>query len=149
MRHGTGYAGGAYTFTVGVITNGFHVQAGDGVGRIGVRTGHKTGAVIDIPFVQSILHHRMIFQPGTSAEIDIILLGYEIISRRIQRIGCHVAIPPGKSGLPRPDPGDIFYFRGLIEIGDDIGFDKSPHPIADKEYAPGTMMRKGGFHADR
>ena len=44
-----------------IITNLFHIQTGHRLSNIGMRTGLKTYAIIGVPLMQTILHHRVVF----------------------------------------------------------------------------------------
>jgi hypothetical protein len=67
-------------------------------------TGLKIGAVIHIPFMQSIFDHGVITETILSTEVDIVHVGLIIIPRCPGSIGRYIAVPPWKSGFAGFNP---------------------------------------------
>ena len=51
--------------------------------------------------MQAIFDHRMILQTIACTEVYVVLIRYEIVARRIDGVGHHIAIPPGKRAFAR------------------------------------------------
>ncbi len=135
----------AYAFGSGIITDALHVQTGEGFGRIGMRTGGIAFAVVYIPGDAAIADDSMISQLVTGAEVDIILIGLEIYSRLKGGIRDDVSVPPMKIRLSGVEPGEIFDGAAVVEIGEEVGFEKGAGPGADKQHRQGVRWGRSAL----
>src|SRR5688572_21897058 len=113
-----------------VVTHRFHVEAVYRFRYIGMRSRLKVLAIVRIPLMIAMLYNRVIFQSVSSAEINMILLRYKVVSWRVNRIGNDVAIPPGERRLTRLDPANILDLVWFVQICDNVRFDQRSNTIA-------------------
>src|SRR5579864_4033373 len=113
-----------------------------------MRTGVIADTVIGIPGDTAEANDRVVVDLVAGAEIDIVLVGLEIDTGGDGGVGEDIAIPPVKIGFAGVEPGQVFDGAGIVQIGEEIGFEKGAGSGSYEQYPPWGPVRQRRFYPD-
>jgi len=101
--------------------------------NVGIGAYHAiSGGITCIPGKSPIANDRMIVYIVAGRKIYIVLVGLKINARHNRGIGQYIAVPLVKGRFSGFYPRSIGYWRGFVQIGDDIALYKSPYLVSDQ-----------------
>ena len=121
----------------GIFADGIEVQERHRPREVGSGTGNaEARAVVHVPGHVRITVNRMIFKSVVCSEINIVLVGQEIVSRLECRVGNLGVVPPRESRLSWFQPSRVFYFARVTETCQGRAFYQGPDSVTYHEHSP-------------